>query len=500
MRIKGFWFLICLFLLFQISSAKFPNEIADVPIVSCESDKILIKIRTTASNPSHIYAEDFRDNSGCQTRNMNNIAILHGECGMTSEKLSNPDGIMYRICVSVQIHPLFVTESDRSYCAQCVYMDTTVVNDLQQNLAISDALPNELEPQFDETSNPQCSYTIRKGSVDGPEIHFATIGDSVFHVWQCQNEHVGILVQNCHVEDLEGNKILIIDQNGCGIDQYVLNTPQYNEDLKLAYQESHVFKFADKTLTRFTCQIRLCMKDRKNGCDKITPPRNCKADGEVVDSDVGKDQPLPPAKLTASPDLLKAETIGPPSITPPNHQHTKTIGRTSNKSSSSSPSSTVVINGIPAAQRGVTNVNNNPQQSSPSAPASSYAGYGGYRSRRAHEIQANATTPLIRQRRVPQNIPTTPINLPQMDVVGVIRVLDSPEDVEYFESKLSSDPLNTLSTTTREKKCMSTSLYWSLIATLILLITIQIIALSVIALDRLFFESTISTKFKLPSA
>uniref|UniRef100_A0AC34FH58 ZP domain-containing protein n=1 Tax=Panagrolaimus sp. ES5 TaxID=591445 RepID=A0AC34FH58_9BILA len=373
MRIKEIWIGIFVVLLFEIVTAKFPNEIADVPIVNCESDKILIKIRTTTSNPSHIYAEDFRDNSGCQSRNMNNIVIPHGECGMTSEKLSNPDGIMYRICISVQIHPLFVTESDRSYCAQCVYMDSTVVNDLQQNLAIRlpdflanhhlveghrrfDALPDELEPQFDETSNPQCSYTIRKGSVDGPEIHFATIGDSVFHVWQCQNEHVGILVQNCHVEDLEGNKILIIDQNGCGIDQYVLNTPQYNDDLKLAYQESHVFKFADKTLTRFTCQIRLCMKDRKNGCDKITPPKNCKADGEVIDSDAaGKDQPLPPAKLISG-DQFKAETVGPPSITPP-HQHpqTKTIGR----SSSNKNSSTVVINGIPAAQRGVTNVNNN---------------------------------------------------------------------------------------------------------------------------------------------
>jgi hypothetical protein len=26
--------------------------------------------------------------------------------------------------------------------------------------------------------------------------------------------NIGILVQNCHVEDLQGDKILIIDQNG----------------------------------------------------------------------------------------------------------------------------------------------------------------------------------------------------------------------------------------------------------------------------------------------
>ena len=43
---------------------------------------------------------------------------------------------MYRVCVSVQIHPLFVTENDRSYCAQCVYMDSNVVGDLEQDIAI----------------------------------------------------------------------------------------------------------------------------------------------------------------------------------------------------------------------------------------------------------------------------------------------------------------------------------------------------------------------------
>lgn len=48
----------------------------------------------------------------------------------------NPAGSMYRICIFVQIHPLFVTDSDRSYCAQCVYMEANVVEDLEQNITI----------------------------------------------------------------------------------------------------------------------------------------------------------------------------------------------------------------------------------------------------------------------------------------------------------------------------------------------------------------------------
>lgn len=48
-------------------------------------------------------------------------------------------------------------------------------------------IPNDLEPQFDEASNPHCSYSIRKGSIEGPEVHAAVVGDTVFHVWQCDN-------------------------------------------------------------------------------------------------------------------------------------------------------------------------------------------------------------------------------------------------------------------------------------------------------------------------
>ncbi|KAE9555167.1 hypothetical protein FO519_001662 [Halicephalobus sp. NKZ332] len=472
--IVGVWMsaylIITLIMLGSLALAKFPNEITETPIVVCEAERIVIKIRTTASNPSHIYAENYRENSGCIVRNMNKIAIMHGECGMNSERMSKPDGTVYRICVSVQIHPLFVTENDRSYCAQCVYMDTNIVDDLEQDISISDAPPSELEPQFDDASNPKCSYTIRKGSVDGPEIHFATIGESVYHVWQCQNEHVGILVQNCHVEDLEGNKILIIDQNGCGIDQYVLNTPHYSPDLRMAYQETHVFKFADKTMTRFTCQIRLCVKGRNNGCTNITPPPNCPNPDDAEGGLVVHEQPLPPpAKLVSG---FGASNRGPPSITPPQNAITDSL-----------PKDSLGVDESPAATAGSTG----------------FSGYSGYRNRRGIAIYGNGTRLLHRNRRVSPIHQSSSSNsdlLPEMDVVGIIRVLDSPEDVQYYESQLvkGNESLDTIEQS--QKKCMSTSLYWSLIVTLILLITIQFVALTVVALDRFVLEKPFSEKFR----
>ncbi|KAH7691203.1 Protein CUTL-5, partial [Aphelenchoides avenae] len=298
-------------LLAAFTYAKYPNEIVDTPIVTCEPDRVVVKVKTSAANPSHIYAEDFHEASSCMVRNMNTIGIALGECGMTTERMESPQGTMYRICIAVQIHPLFVTDSDRSYCAQCVYMDANVIDDLEQSIAISEPTPNELEPQFDGASNPQCSYSIRKGAVDGPEVHAAVVGETVYHVWQCNNDGVGLLVQNCHVEDLAGDKILIIDQQGCGVDQYLFKTPEYRDDLQMAFLESNVFKFVDKSMTRFRCQLRLCMKNRGHGCESITPPNSC----PVLAEESTEPQPQPeigPSTPISGPPVDSPQPHGPP--------------------------------------------------------------------------------------------------------------------------------------------------------------------------------------------
>ncbi|VDL68563.1 unnamed protein product [Nippostrongylus brasiliensis] len=45
-------------------------------------------------------------------------------------------------------------------------------------------------------------------------------------------------------------------------------TPEYSADLTTAFQETHVFKFAHKTVTRFICQIRICMRSEE--CQNLT--------------------------------------------------------------------------------------------------------------------------------------------------------------------------------------------------------------------------------------
>lgn len=91
-----------------------------------------------------------------------------------------------------------------------------------------------------------------------------------------------MLVHSCYAEDGQGDKKLVIDEKGyfflylnlhnifsCHTDHQILGDPTYTKDLNLAYRESYVFKFADRVGMRFSCEIKLCIKDG-GGCNDIT--------------------------------------------------------------------------------------------------------------------------------------------------------------------------------------------------------------------------------------
>jgi len=52
---------------------------------------------------------------------------------------------------------------------------------------------------------------------------------------------------------------------------HLLGTPVYEANLRVATREYHVFKYADRQITQFQCQITVCIK-YAGGCAGITPP------------------------------------------------------------------------------------------------------------------------------------------------------------------------------------------------------------------------------------
>lgn len=65
---------------------------------------------------------------------------------------------------------------------------------------------------------PRCEYTLRKDHPNGPIVQYATLGQSVYHRWECIEEGgkdtFGMLVHSCYVDNGFGDRVDIIDANG----------------------------------------------------------------------------------------------------------------------------------------------------------------------------------------------------------------------------------------------------------------------------------------------
>lgn len=95
-----------------------------------------------------------------------------------------------------------------------------------------------------------------------------------------------MLVHSCYVDNGFGDHVDVLDSNGyfdtpfgssqhcfsCGLDAVLLSTPDYDSTLRLATKAYHVFKYADRPVLQFQCQVTLCLK-LDGGCVGITPPK-----------------------------------------------------------------------------------------------------------------------------------------------------------------------------------------------------------------------------------
>lgn len=38
---------------------------------------------------------------------------------------------------------------------------------------------------FDTAKMPACTYTVRRDSLNGPIVTYAKVGETLYHVWEC---------------------------------------------------------------------------------------------------------------------------------------------------------------------------------------------------------------------------------------------------------------------------------------------------------------------------
>lgn len=111
---------------------------------------------------------------------------------------------------------------------------------------------------------------ILDGGPSGQPIQFAIIGQQVYHKWTCDSETVDTfcaIVHSCFVDDGNGDKVELINEDGCALDKYLLNNLEYPTDL-MAGQEAHVYKYADRSQLFYQCQIRITIKEPNSECER----------------------------------------------------------------------------------------------------------------------------------------------------------------------------------------------------------------------------------------
>ncbi|CAK5104371.1 unnamed protein product [Meloidogyne enterolobii] len=117
---------------------------------------------------------------------------------------------------------------------------------------------------------------LKQRGVDGPLMKYATIGEPITHLWQCDpiaGWLYGLLIHSCFVDDGHGkNRFDLIDERGCVTDRSLLAEISYDEKAFTAYAHTHVFRYADRIQLFFTCTIQLCFRE-DGGCDGISPPQ-----------------------------------------------------------------------------------------------------------------------------------------------------------------------------------------------------------------------------------
>ncbi|VDM46342.1 unnamed protein product [Toxocara canis] len=245
------------------------NEVEGDPEIECGVDAIGVSFNTRNAFNGHLYVKGHFDDVECKNeqigRPFTGITLHFETCGMTRLRSLNPRGIFASITVVISFHPQFVTKVDRVYNIQCFYMEADkTVNQQLEVAELTTAFVSKPVPM------PVCRYEILSGGPEGNPIAFAVVGEQVYHKWTCEPETQDtfcMVVHSCFVDDGRGDKVAIIDENGCAIDRHLLGNLEYPADL-IAGQEAHVFKYADRPVLFFQCQISLTVKEPGSSCTR----------------------------------------------------------------------------------------------------------------------------------------------------------------------------------------------------------------------------------------
>uniref|UniRef100_A0A914LRJ9 ZP domain-containing protein n=2 Tax=Meloidogyne TaxID=189290 RepID=A0A914LRJ9_MELIC len=267
------------------------NAVIGDPLVDCLEERVKLTFQTQKPFTGRIFVKGMVDNEKCVENYRQNsqtkveFELANGACNMRRSRKLGPEqrGVEQSITVTISFHDIFITKVDRAYRCTCFYMAKKIFFSENSKKFLKEAdkvVTNRFDVSMIPTTElidtarmPLCTYTVRRGSVNGPIVTYASVGEPVFHVWQCDSDMFSMLVHNCFVDDGAGkDRKPLIDEHGCTNDPIIVSDLTYNSQANLAFTEVNVFKFADKVTTYFQCAVSTCMIS-EGMCSGKTPPR-----------------------------------------------------------------------------------------------------------------------------------------------------------------------------------------------------------------------------------
>ncbi|CAB3398381.1 unnamed protein product [Caenorhabditis bovis] len=257
-------FLVVLLPNLAVAASVIENSIIGDPEVICDVRQIKVRIKTANPFNGNLYSKGFFHKSDCRIRgdttgsDLEIVMPVDSDCGIRRKRIMNPRGIVLDTTIVVMFHPVFLTQSDRSYRVQCQYSeaDKSVTNVLDVSMQTPEDLPQAVQ-------NEVLDGPVLSDNEHGQPLTYATVGDTVYHKWSCDGENKEMFcmtVHSCVVDDGQGFGQKLVDEKGCSLDTFILKELEYSENL-VAGQTSNVFKFADKPTVFFSCMIRVEMKE-----------------------------------------------------------------------------------------------------------------------------------------------------------------------------------------------------------------------------------------------
>ncbi|KRX90276.1 Elongation factor Tu GTP-binding domain-containing protein 1 [Trichinella pseudospiralis] len=246
-----------------LANAFLDNDVIKEPAVVCDHDRIMFTFETKNPFTGHVFVKGKYDDPNCRRDFLNNesngatVSIRIPQCGMRRIRQLQPQATSYSVTFIVNFHPEFITKFDKAFNVRCFYsqQDKIVTAQLEVSMVPTQFLDSTT------TLTPNCQYSVRAGSVNGPVVRYIKVGDLIL---ACLSRTV-MLAMALNVRcptfspGIQGN----------------LN---YDATLNTASVKVWAYKFPDRADLFFQCQIQICNK-QSNECAAITPP-HCPAASE----------------------------------------------------------------------------------------------------------------------------------------------------------------------------------------------------------------------------